>query len=55
VFPASFCGAPNIFSGSLAGNAKMTAIQSARKQIHGNFDSGNSLSRNDDARHLHDR
>jgi hypothetical protein len=30
----------------------MTAIQSARKRIRGNFDTGNSLSRNDDGRRL---
>jgi hypothetical protein len=31
---------------------RMTAIQSARKRIRGNIDTGNSLSRNDDGRRL---
>jgi hypothetical protein len=36
----------------LAGNARMTAIKSARKRIRGNFDTGNSLLRNYHGRRL---
>jgi hypothetical protein len=47
LFPASFCWRRLSVAGSLADNARMAAIQSARKRIRGNFDTGNSPSRND--------